>query len=76
MINAPDRETLVTRTRCLDRVLSWHMFLIPQFRSGREPVAYWNRFGHPEKSARYAPAAFDTWWVDEAKDKALKRDKS
>lgn len=76
VVSAPDRETLITRTRCLDRVLSWHIFVIPQFRSGKEPVAYWDRFSHPEKSAKYAPASFDTWWVDEAKDKALKRDKT
>ena len=73
IIAAPDRESLIVRTRCLDRVLSWHMYLIPQFYSAKELIAYWNRFGRPEKTAKYDPAAFDTWWVDEAKDKVLKR---
>jgi len=73
IISAPDRESLIVRTRCLDRVLSWHMYIIPQFYSAKEMIAYWNRFGRPEKTAKYDPAAFDTWWVDEAKDKALKR---
>jgi microcin C transport system substrate-binding protein len=73
IIAAPDRESLVTRTRCLDRVLCWHLFVVPQFRSGKEPIAYWNRFARPEKVAKYAPASFDTWWVDEAKDRALPR---
>jgi len=76
IIAAPDRETLITRTRCLDRVLQWHEFIIPQFYSAKELVAYWNRFARPEKTAKYAPASFDTWWVDEAKDKVLKRDKT
>jgi microcin C transport system substrate-binding protein len=73
IIAAPDRESLIVRTRCLDRVLSWHMYIIPQFYSAKEMIAYWNRFGRPEKTAKYDPAAFDTWWVDEAKDKVLKR---
>jgi len=71
VIAAPDRDSLVVRTRCLDRVLQWHEFLIPQFRSGKELVAYWNRFSRPDKTAKYSPVAFDTWWLDEAKDRAL-----
>jgi microcin C transport system substrate-binding protein len=71
VIAAPDRESLVVRTRCLDRVLQWHQFLIPQFRSGKELVAYWNRFSRPEKTAKYSPVAYDTWWLDDAKDRAL-----
>ncbi|MFI4999817.1 MAG: extracellular solute-binding protein [Reyranellales bacterium] len=73
VIGAPDRESLITYVRCLDRVLSWHMFVIPQFYSGKELVAYWNRFARPEKIAKYSPVALDTWWVDEAKDRALQR---
>ena len=73
IISAPDRESLITRTRCLDRVLQWHEFVIPQFYSAKELVAYWNRYSRPEKTAKYDPAAFDTWWYDEAKDKALQR---
>jgi microcin C transport system substrate-binding protein len=71
VIAAPDRESLVVRTRCLDRVLQWHQFLVPQFRSGKELVAYWNRFSRPEKTAKYSPVAYDTWWLDDAKDRAL-----
>jgi len=73
VIAAPDRESLITRVHCLDRVLLWHLYVIPQFRYGKEMVAYWNRFARPEKVAKYSPIAFDTWWVDEAKDQALKR---
>ncbi len=73
VIAADDRESLVLRTKCLDRVLQWTQFLIPQFRNGTELVAYWNRFSRPAKTAKYDPLAFDTWWVDEAKDKALQK---
>jgi microcin C transport system substrate-binding protein len=73
IIAAPDRDSLVTRTRALDRVLCWHMFVIPQFYSGKALVAYWNRFGRPDKTAKYEHLAFDSWWVDPAKDRALTR---
>ncbi len=73
LIGAPDRESLINVTRALDRVLQWSHFVVPNWHSNTAYVAYWNRFGRPEKSAKYAPVAFDTWWVDEAKDKALQR---
>lgn len=75
LIGAPDRESLINATRALDRVLLWSHFVVPNWHSNTAYVAYWNRFGRPAKSAKYAPVAFDTWWIDEAKDKALQRDK-
>jgi microcin C transport system substrate-binding protein len=76
IVAAPDRDSLIVRTRCLDRVLSWHQFIVPQFYSGKEMMAYWNRFTRPAKTARYSRGATDTWWVDETKDRALKRGES
>ncbi len=75
LIGAPDRESLINVTRALDRVLLWSHFVVPNWHNPKAFVAYWNRFGRPEKSAKYAPVAFDTWWIDEAKDKALQRDR-
>jgi microcin C transport system substrate-binding protein len=46
---------------------------VPNWHSNTAYVAYWNRFARPAKAAKYAPVAFDTWWIDEAKDKALQR---
>ncbi len=38
----------------------------------KEYVAYWNRFGRPERMPRYGGAAFrDIWWWDEGKARAL-----
>ncbi len=73
VISADSREDLVIRTRALDRVLQWTEFLIPQFRNDKELVAYWNRFVHPKKTAKYDPIELDTWWVDAEKDKTLQR---
>jgi len=71
LIGAPDRESLINATRALDRVLLWSHFVVPNWHSNTAYVAYWNRFARPAKAAKYAPVAFDTWWIDEAKDKAL-----
>ena len=61
VVAAPDRESLIMRTRCLDRVLLWHHFVVPQFYSSNEFwIAYWNSFGRPEKSAKYAAASPST----------------
>ncbi|MCF8532206.1 MAG: extracellular solute-binding protein [Reyranella sp.] len=73
LIAAPDRESLIAVTRALDRVLLWSHFVVPNWHSNKVFVAYWNRFGRPEKTARYAPFAFDTWWIDESKERALQR---
>jgi len=73
IVSAEDRESLVVRTRCLDRVLQWLEFVVPQFNSDKDLVAYWDRVSRPEKYAKYMPIAFDTWWVDEAKDKVLRK---
>jgi microcin C transport system substrate-binding protein len=73
LIAAPDRESLINATRALDRVLLWSHFVVPNWHSNKAYVAYWNRFARPAKSARYAPVAFDTWWIDETKDRALQR---
>lgn len=74
LIAAPDRESLINVTRALDRVLLWSHFVVPNWHSNTAYVAYWNRFARPAKSARYAPVAFDTWWIDESKDRTLQRE--
>lgn len=73
LIAAPDRESLINVTRALDRVLLWSHFVVPNWHNPKAFVAYWNRFARPAKAAKYRPVAFDTWWIDEAKDKALQR---
>ena len=72
IISAPDRESLVTRTHALDRVLLWHHYLIPHWHIAYFRVAYWNKFGRPKISPKYALGFIDDWWVDAAKAAALK----
>ncbi|MEX0382959.1 extracellular solute-binding protein [Spiribacter sp. 1M153] len=63
VIDAPDREALVTRTRALDRVLQWHFYAIPNWYIDRFRLAYWDRFGRPADNPPYG-LALDSWWVD------------
>jgi microcin C transport system substrate-binding protein len=70
VINAQDRESLTTAARALDRVLLWSWYLAPNWHSQDFHIAYWNRFGYPDKAIREG-FNFDTWWVDPAKAAAL-----
>jgi microcin C transport system substrate-binding protein len=60
------------RTRALDRVLLWHHYVVPQYYSVEFWIAYWNKFGRPEKLAKYQPRGLTSWWIDAEKEKALR----
>lgn len=62
IIQAPDREQLVLRTRALDRVLQWNHYVIPQFHTSSYRVAYWNKLDFPAIRPTHS-LGFDTWWV-------------
>ncbi len=66
VIAANDRPTLQAAARALDRVLLWRWYMVPNWENLVFHVAYWDRFGHPDKPIREG-FNFDTWWVDPAK---------
>jgi microcin C transport system substrate-binding protein len=70
IITAQDRDTLKIAAHALDRVLLWRWYLVPNWDSRSFHIAYWDRFGNPEKPIREG-FNFDTWWVDAAKATAL-----
>ena len=70
LIAAPDYESLVTRTRALDRVLLWHFYVIPNWHIQSFRVAYWNKFGRPAIAPKYL-LGIHTWWEDPEKAKEL-----
>jgi len=70
VIQAPDRKSLVARTRALDRVLLWGHYVIPHWHIQAWRVAYWDKFVRPGVAPKYA-LGFDTWWVDARKEAAL-----
>ncbi|MDO6514666.1 extracellular solute-binding protein [Neptuniibacter sp. 2_MG-2023] len=67
LIQSPDREQLVLRTRALDRVLQWNHYVIPQYHINKYRVAYWDKFAMPETRPKYA-LGFNTWWIKPDKD--------
>ncbi|BBK34588.1 microcin C transport system substrate-binding protein [Stella humosa] len=72
VINAPDRQALVDRTRALDRVLLWGHYAIPNWHSRTWRIAYWDRFARPPVTAKYSLGFLATWWIDPAKESALR----
>ena len=72
LIISKDRESLEAATSALDRVLLWNYYLVLMFHSDNTKLAYWDRFGIPDfSSLRGTSVGF--WWVDEEKDKKLRR---
>jgi microcin C transport system substrate-binding protein len=72
VIFAKDRDELVAATHALDRVLLWNYYVVPQWYDDRIKIAYWNKFGMPEKQPEYTGIDPFSWWVDTAKEQALK----
>lgn len=72
VISATTRESLVQRTRALDRALLWGFYVIPQFHLSSDRIAFWDKFGKPEKVPLLGEAAnIGAWWIDPAKEAAL-----
>lgn len=70
IISAPDRESLVARTRALDRVLLWGHYVIPNWHIRIDRIAYWDKFGRPTYIPRRG-TSINYWWVDPSKARAL-----
>ena len=62
IIQAPDRQSLITRTRALDRVLLWSHYVIPQWYLGVDRVAYWHQLQRPETTPSGGIDPRD-WWM-------------
>lgn len=75
VISAPDRKSLIYRTKALDRALLWGHYVIPHWHIQYFRVAYWNKFGRPEITPKYA-LGFDTWWIDPQKEQRLRERKA
>ena len=65
IISAPTREDLVTRTRALDRVLQWGYYMVPNWHLAAWRIAYWDKFGKPEKMPEYGLPVTETWWIND-----------
>ena len=70
LIAAPDRTSLVARTRALDAVLQWQHLVIPNWHIPYDRIVYWNRFGRPKVTPDEGNQFF-AWWIDAQKDAKL-----
>ncbi len=66
IIFAPNRDALVTACRALDRVLLWNAYVVPQWYSPGERIAYWSKFGAPNPLPKISVGFPDVWWYDAA----------
>lgn len=65
LVAAPDRQSLVDRTRALDRVLLWNHYVIPHWHMIVDRVAYWDKFGMPDTVPSQG-VQFNSWWAKDA----------
>ncbi|MDG4604907.1 MAG: extracellular solute-binding protein [Candidatus Contendobacter sp.] len=75
VIAAPDRASLVTRVRALDRALQWNYLVIPHWHLPYVRIAFWDKFGYPPVTPMQG-VQLEAWWIDPAKDAALARQKN
>jgi microcin C transport system substrate-binding protein len=66
VVFAPDRTHLVTAAHALDLVLLNSWYVVPHWYLQSVRIAYWDRFGRPDKPVRTG-LAFDSWWLDPGK---------
>lgn len=71
VIFAGNREELVAATHALDRVLLWGYYYIPQWYTPEVWLAWWDKFGMPDKQPEYIGADIDSWWIIPEKEAAL-----
>ena len=65
-----DARDLIALGRALDRVLTWNVYIIPEWTNYNYRVAYWNKFSRPAVKPKY-DLGFGTWWFDPAKEAKL-----
>ncbi len=66
VIKAPDRESLVARTRVLDRVLLSGYYVVPNWHLRMQRILYWDKFSRPQLTPRTG-TSISYWWFDEVK---------
>jgi microcin C transport system substrate-binding protein len=75
VVSAPDRQALIDRCRALDRVLLWGFYMVPHWHSRTFRVAWWDKFGKPERNPRYG-LGLESWWVEADRARALPADRN
>ena len=72
VVQADSRESLVARTRALDRALLWGHYVIPNWHGRTQRLLWWDKFDRPEVTPRNGTSV-SYWWFDEARAAALEQ---
>ncbi|OED50430.1 peptide ABC transporter substrate-binding protein [Rhodobacteraceae bacterium (ex Bugula neritina AB1)] len=72
IVNATTQDELRANARALDRVLRAKRFAVPTWYLDVNWVAYWDMYSQPENLPPYSPGFLDLWWIDDAREAALK----
>lgn len=75
LIAAPNRESLVTYSRALDRVLLWQHLVVPHWHIPYDRLVYWDKFARPSVTPR-SGVSFLSWWVDPSKSARVQQQNS
>jgi microcin C transport system substrate-binding protein len=62
IVFAKDRDELVAAARALDRVLLWNHYVVPQWYSPAQRIAYWDKYDHPQPLPSRALGLTQVWW--------------
>ena len=69
IIQAENRQQVVTASRALDRVLLYGEYLVPNWYINVHRIAYWDKFGLPQtQPLYYDPITWllKAWWMDDS----------
>ena len=67
IIFAPDRQSLITACKALDRALIWNHYVVPMWYISYERTVRWDRFGRPATLPSYSTGFPTVWWWDAEK---------
>ena len=74
LISAPDRKSLITRTKAFDRVMQWGHYVIPHWHLDYDRLIYWKKFARPNITPSQG-VQFNTWWIEENSAPILEKNK-
>jgi len=71
LIQAQTREDVIAITRALDRILLWNYYSVPNWGPIETNIAYWDKFGMPERQPLYSGVDLHSWWIEPFSKTAL-----
>ncbi|MCG3266954.1 ABC transporter substrate-binding protein [Yoonia sp. I 8.24] len=68
---AEDYEEMSAAVRAIDRVMRYEYFIVPTWYLGKNWVAYYDMYEHPENLPEFGLGYLDYWWINQDKADAL-----